>query len=213
MVALAAAALAATISSMTRVTLTRDAQTTLARTSPVDPRPDAQLVEQARSGSRDAAGVLFDRHWPGAWRLAVAVTGRRDMADDVAQDAFERAFAALHRFDVSRPFGPWLHRIVVNRSLDLVRRERRLVGLDAAGELIAQDHSQAAAGDRALLKAVARLTPQRRVVVVLRYGIGYSPAEIAALLEIPVGTVHSRLARALDDLRDPTTGGIDAERA
>ena len=198
---------------MTRVTLTRDARTTLARTLPVDPRSDAQLVDQARSGSRDAAGVLFDRHWPGAWRLAVAVTGRRDMADDVAQDAFERAFAALHRFDASRPFGPWLHRIVVNRSLDLLRRERRLVGLDSAGEMIAEDRSEAAAGDRALLTAVARLNPQRRVVIVLRYGIGYAPAEIAALLELPVGTVHSRLARALDDLRDPTTGGIDAERA
>ena len=55
------------------------------------------------------------------------------MADDVVQDAFERAFAALTRFDASRPFAPWLHRIVVNRSLDLLRSERRLVGLDSAG--------------------------------------------------------------------------------
>ena len=79
--------------------------------------------------------------------------------------------------------------------------------------LIAPDEGQATAGDRALLEAVARLNPQRRVVVVLRYGIGYSPAEIAALLELPVGTVHSRLARALEDLREPTAGGFDAERA
>jgi RNA polymerase sigma-70 factor, ECF subfamily len=192
----------------------RDANTTLGRTPPVDLMPsDAVLVDQARNGSRDAAGALFDRHWPGAWRLAVAVTGRRDMADDVVQDAFERAFAALTRFDLSRPFSPWLHRIVVNRSLDLLRRERRLVGLDSAGAMPAPDQSEGTAGDRALLDAVASLNPQRRVVVVLRYGIGYSPAEIAALLELPVGTVHSRLARALEDLRDPTTGGLDAERA
>jgi RNA polymerase sigma-70 factor (ECF subfamily) len=170
-------------------------------------------VDQARNGSRDAAGALFDRHWPSAWRLAAAVTGRRDIADDVVQDAFERAFAALGRFDTARPFAPWLHRIVVNRSLDLLRSERRLVGLDAAGPVIAQDRSEADAGDRALLDVVAGLSPQRRVVVVLRYGIGYSPAEIAALLELPVGTVHSRLARALQDLRDPKTGGLDAERA
>src|SRR5438105_13478650 len=91
---------------------------------------DGELVLRVRRGSQDAAAELFGRHWPGAWRVARAVTGRRDMADDVAQDAFERAFAALSRFDRGRPFGPWLHRIVVNRSLDLLRSERRLVGAE-----------------------------------------------------------------------------------
>ena len=76
--------------------------------------------------------MLFERHWGGAWRLARTVSGRRDMADDIVQDAFERAFAALGRFDQSRPFAPWLHRIVINRALDLLRSERRLVGLDVA---------------------------------------------------------------------------------
>jgi RNA polymerase sigma factor (sigma-70 family) len=200
--------------SMPGVLTSRDADATLVRKPGVDAMPpDALLVDQARNGSREAAGTLFDRHWPAAWRLAVAVTGRRDMADDVVQDAFERAFAALTRFDVSRPFSPWLHRIVVNRSLDLLRSERRLVGLDCAGQTAAGDQSDATAGDRALLEAIAGLSPQRRVVVVLRYGVGYPPAEIAALLELPVGTVHSRLARALEELRDPTTGGLDVERA
>ena len=86
---------------------------------------DGELVVSARAGSREAAAELFARHWPRAWRIARTVTGRRDMADDVAQDAFERAFAALSRFDERRPFEPWLHRIVVNRSLDLLRRELR----------------------------------------------------------------------------------------
>src|SRR5919202_5580783 len=85
-------------------------------------RSDAKLVELARRGAREAAGELFSRHWPAAWRAAYAVTGRRAMADDVAQDAFERAFAALSRFDARRPFAPWLHRIVVNRALDLLQR-------------------------------------------------------------------------------------------
>src|SRR6476646_11870125 len=96
---------------------------------------DGELVARARQGSRDAAAELFSRHWPGAWRVARAVTGRRDMADDVAQDAFERAFAALHRFDRRRPFAPWLQRIVVNRSLDLLRSERRLVGQESLDRL------------------------------------------------------------------------------
>jgi RNA polymerase sigma-70 factor (ECF subfamily) len=127
------------------------------------------------------------------------VTGRRELADDVAQDAFERAFAALARFDERRPFGPWLHRIVVNRSLDLLRRERRLVGGDF--EFEAGEWSDPRLADQELLAAVGRLSLQRRVVVVLRYGLGYSPTMIAELLGLPVGTVHSRLARALEDLR------------
>ncbi len=134
------------------------------------------------------------------------------MADDIAQDAFERAFAALGRFDASRPFAPWLHRIVVNRALDLMRSERRLVGIDAAGQMVAPDRREAVAGDRALLAAVAGLSPQRRVVVVLRYGLGYPPQEIAAILDLPVGTVHSRLARALEDLRRPVAEEADVER-
>src|ERR671936_2950156 len=162
-------------------------------------RSDAELVGLARDGDREAAAQLFDRHWAGAWRAAYAVTGRREMADDVAQDAFERAFAALSRFDERRPFAPWLHRIVVNRCLDLLRSERRLVSGDV--ELERLEWHDLAAGDRELLEAVAGLSLQRRVVVVLRYGLGYSPTAIGELLGIPTGTVNSRLARALEELR------------
>jgi RNA polymerase sigma-70 factor, ECF subfamily len=162
-------------------------------------RSDAELIGLARDGDREAAGELFTRHWSSAWRAAYAVTGRRAMADDVAQDAFERAFAALSRFDERRPFGPWLHRIVVNRSLDLLRSERRLVGIE--GELDAPEWLDAASADSALLAVIATLSAPRRVVIVLRYGLGYPPAKIAELLGLPVGTVHSRLARALDQLR------------
>ena len=162
---------------------------------------DGELVGRAHRGSRDAAAMLFERHWGGAWRLARTVSGRRDMADDIVQDAFERAFAALGRFDQSRPFAPWLHRIVINRALDLLRSERRLVGLDV-GAHPSSEWRDVSADDRALLEAVATLTPQRRVVIVLRYGLGYSPAEIARMLDLPTGTVNSRLSRALDDLRE-----------
>jgi RNA polymerase sigma-70 factor, ECF subfamily len=160
---------------------------------------DARLVELARRGSRDAAAELFARHWRAAWRAAYVVTGRRELADDVAQDAFERAFAALSRFDERRPFGPWLHRIVVNRCLDLLRAERRLVSGD--NELARLEWHDVPDGDRELLDAVGGLSLQRRVAVVLRYGLGYSPTAIADLLGIPTGTVNSRLARALEELR------------
>jgi len=157
-------------------------------------RSDAKLVELARRGSRDAAAELFTRHWRSAWRAAYVVTGRRELADDVAQDAFERAFAALGRFDERRPFGPWLH-----RCLDLLRTERRLVGGEA--ELERLEWHDVPSGDQELLDAIAGLSLQRRVVVVLRYGLGYTPTAIGELLGIPIGTVNSRLARALEELR------------
>jgi len=163
-------------------------------------RSDADLVSAAAKGNRSAAGELFSRHWPAAWRLAWGVTGRRELADDVAQDAFERAFAALTRFDRTRPFAPWLHKIVVNRALDILRRERRLVGLERP-DLIEEATRDIDAEDRALLEAISALSEQRRVVIMLRFGVGYAPGEIAALLDLPVGTVHSRLARGLADLR------------
>ena len=159
-------------------------------------RTDADLVARARGGSREAAAELFERYWGAAWRAAYAVTGRRAMADDVAQDAFERAFAALGRFDERRPFGPWLHRIVVNRALDLLRSERRLVGEVAEAAWV-----DVRDGDVALLDAVSALPLQRRVVVVLRFGLGLTPSAIAEVLGVPVGTVSSRLARALVQLR------------
>jgi len=122
------------------------------------------------------------------------------MADDVASDAFERAFAALDRFDERRPFSPWLHRIVANRALDVLRAERHLAG-DTAAELAdtGPDHR---GGDRGLLVAVGELSLERRVVVLLRYGVGMTPKQIAAALDLPLGTVNSRLARSLEQLRD-----------
>src|SRR4051812_8539116 len=90
---------------------------------------------RARRGDREAAAALFRRYWRDAWRAAFAITGRRSLADDVAADGFERAFGALGRFDDRRPFGPWLHRIVANRAIDLVRAERR-ISADELPELV-----------------------------------------------------------------------------
>ena len=163
------------------------------------PRTDAQLIAASLAGSRSAAEALFQRHWPACWRAAYALTGSPVAADDVAQEAFVRAFAALGRFDRNRPFRPWLQRIAINHALDLLRRERARVQLTETA--IAVDPTDEIGPDSDLRCALSQLAPERRTVLVLRYVLGYSPPEIASLLDLPDGTVSSRLARALADLR------------
>ena len=162
-------------------------------------RSDAALIRAAQSGSADAFDELFARHWPRAYRAACLVCGDADAAEDVAQEAFLAAIRALDRFDRRRPFGPWLHRIVVNRAIDHTRARalRREVAGDRAPEVVAPE---AAAPDEELVQALAALGVEQRAVVVLRHLLGYTPGEVARLLDLPRGTVNSRLRRGLDAL-------------
>lgn len=176
-----------------------------ARTGDVRRLPDPELIVRVREGSTDAAGVLFDRYWRFAWGAAYAVTGDRSQADDAAQEAIERAFGALSRFDETRPFGPWLKRIAVNRAIDHLRRGRRLTPLDEETGTL-HDWALGDAPDAdirlwAVTDAVAALGEAKRLVVVLRYWLDLPLDEIAGVLGLPVGTVASRLSRALEELR------------
>ena len=163
--------------------------------------PDTELIVLVREGSSDAAGVLFDRYWEFAWKSAYAITADRSLADDAAQEAIQRAFAALHRFDETRPFGPWLKRIAVNRAIDLLRRSGRLVALDDGVETSPARGLDDDGIVWAVADAVAGLGTSKRVVVVLHYWLDLPLDEIAGVLGIPVGTVASRLSRALGELR------------
>lgn len=132
-------------------------------------------------------------------RAAYAVTRRQTLAEDAVQDGFERAFTALGTFDAERSFGAWLRRIVVNRAIDLIRAERRLVQLDE--ESASDDAAGLPSPDDRVLRAIDALHEDQRTVVLLRYGLDLTHAEIAQTLDLPVGTVKSRLARALASLR------------
>jgi RNA polymerase sigma-70 factor (ECF subfamily) len=161
---------------------------------------DRQLVAEAAAGSRAAGSELFERHWQAAWRLAYSVSGNRATADDIAQDAFERAFRGLASFNGRSSFRTWLCRIVANRAVDVARGARPWVELEEAATASPWIEDEAVE-DRDLLEAVAVLPLERRIVVALRYWGRFTPPEIAEILDLPVGTVHSRLARALTELR------------
>ena len=168
---------------------------------------DADLVTKALAGEATAFAHLVRRHAPIAKRMAVLWGAGAD-ADDVVQDAFVKAYSALTRFRASTGFRAWLLSIVHNESRNLHRsRGRRAARESLAGrpeELsILDPEEEAAISDRRdrLLASVRRLPGELRDVVTCRYLLELSEAETAIALNIPAGTVKSRLHRALQNLR------------
>ncbi len=156
-------------------------------------------VRGAQAGNASDFEALFRAHWAQAYRAAYLVVHDAAAAEDIAQEAFLAAVRNLDKFDRRRPFGPWLHRIVVNRAIDWSRR-RALRGEVELHDAPVDD-AAADVGAEAVA-AMQRLSPEHRAVIVLRHLLGYTPGQIARLLEVPRGTVNSRLRRGLDELKE-----------
>ena len=167
----------------------------------VEPISDSQLIISLQAGSLEALGVLYDRHRGLVFRTAIAITGDAEAAADLLQDVFLR----LHRFashiDPSRPLEPWLYRMTTNLSYTWVkRRQRWLRPLEDVADWLAGARKDTPAylaemtdSWRQVQQAVLSLPLAHRGVVVLYYVNDLSLQEIAEILDIPVGTVKSRL--------------------
>jgi RNA polymerase sigma-70 factor (ECF subfamily) len=162
---------------------------------------ERRAVREAQDGSAAAMAQLYSLHWRGAYRAAYLVVHDAAAAEDIAQDAFLAAVEALDRFDRRRPFRPWLHRIVVNRALDWARREALRRRVDGAESVFEPLPPPAEIGGE-MIAALKELPAEQRAVVVLRHLLEYTPGEIARMLDLPRGTVNSRLRRGLDRLRE-----------
>jgi RNA polymerase sigma-70 factor (ECF subfamily) len=179
---------------------------------PLRERKGAADLRAARAGSLPSFEALFREHWPRAHRAAYLIVHDAAAAEDIAQEAFLSAIRALDRFDRRKPFGPWLNRIVVNRAIDWSRSRalRREVGMAAEPEA---REPAASAGPNPysddVVAALSSLPPEHRALVVMRYLLEYTPGEIARLLDMPRGTVNSRLRRALDRM-GASLGEVDS---
>jgi RNA polymerase sigma factor (sigma-70 family) len=173
---------------------------------------DSELVGRAQAGDIEALCDLMERHRTVALRVAYAIAGAE--AEDVIQEAFVRAARSLATFRAGAPFRPWLLTIVANdarnRRRSTSRREalQLRVALRDAADVpgtsrtdTTEEIAMANEERRSLLLAVAALPDRDREVIALRYFAELSEAETASALECPVGTVKSRLARALGRLR------------
>jgi RNA polymerase sigma factor (sigma-70 family) len=178
------------------------------------PLEDSELIERAKRGDLVAYGELVQRHQEVAVRTAYLSCGDATEAEDAAQEGFLKAHAALSRFRPDAPFRPWLLRIVVNEARNRRRSAGRRTGLTLrmAEDRPADDAAPspeaavlAAETSHDLLAALEGLGDDDRLVIGCRYLLELSEAETAAALDVPRGTVKSRLSRALRRLRETMT--------
>ncbi|HEX7879255.1 MAG TPA: sigma-70 family RNA polymerase sigma factor [Candidatus Eisenbacteria bacterium] len=182
-------------------------------TVPVHDGPsDSALAVRAREGDGHAFKELVRRHQERVFRIVHRMLRDRDQAEDVTQVTFVRAFRSLLKYKEEFPFHPWLYRIAVNASLTQIEKRKRekLVDIDLVPERFVprpagEESPLEVAGRRELVdrirKALPELPEEQRVVFLLRVDEGFSYDEIAQTLDIPRGTVMSRLSRAREALR------------
>src|SRR5262245_55266533 len=171
-------------------------------------RDEADLLKKAQGGNLFAFEEIVRRYQRRAYAVAVRIVRRHDLADDVVQEAFLRAWQSLASFDLARPFGPWIARISANLAINHVRspvaREQELP--DGHAETPAPSGADPLRGvlegeaRRVLEDALRTLPEEQRAVFVLRTAEELSYREIAEALDVQVGTVMSRLHRAREKL-------------
>jgi RNA polymerase sigma-70 factor, ECF subfamily len=162
-----------------------------------------RLVEQAREGDHDAFAALARESVARLDAIARLILRDRDLARDAVQDALIRAWRDLPGLRDPGNFDAWLHRLTVNASIDAVRRRRRRVievELMPMHDPAIPDEAIGLAEKDHLKRAIERLEPEQRAVIVLHYYLGLPLTEAAKTLGIPIGTAKSRLSRALDNL-------------
>ena len=167
---------------------------------------ELELITQAQQGDRRAFGELVRRHREGVVNVVYRMCGDANLSEDAAQEAFIRAWQHLLSYRPRSPFRNWVYRIATNVALDMLRRERETVDIDALS-LAASDRGPEATVEgrergEQVRQAVLALPPASRTVLVLREYEGLSYREIADMLGIPIGTVMSRLNYARNRLRE-----------
>ena len=176
---------------------------------------DAVLIDRAQRGDRDAIDQLVAKYQARAYQFAYRLSGNQDDAADLVAEAFVRVYTALPRFRKDSQFSTWLFRIVTNCFLDQKKKETRRptdqledawLDADAKSTIVAPDSPEEASErterEAVMAKAIEKLPDYQRAMIVMFHLENLSYEDIAKTLDMPVGTVKSRLNRARLALRE-----------
>lgn len=177
----------------------------------MQPEVERELIVKCRGGDARFYEPLVRAYEPAGMRIALGMMGNADDARDALQEAFVKAWNALPRFDVKRPFGPWFYQILRNHCRDLLRSRTSRFRVEVIDETVEtrpadadagpERHRERSAAAETLWRGLERIGPEHREVLVLKELEGLRYPEIAAILDIPEGTVASRLFHARHALR------------
>ncbi len=163
---------------------------------------DVAVIERARNGDEQAFVQIYEHFSPQIYRYVYRLTGNRELADDITQETFLRAFQNIRGLARDSNISAWLYRIASNACFDLLRRRRLITWMpileesDKTDEFTEDDFSPRIVESEVVRRALLEMPPALAVCLVLRSVEGFSCEEIAEILRIPKGTVFSRLARA-----------------
>ncbi len=172
---------------------------------------EASLIERSQKGDAQAYETLVRQYEQLAFRAAFLITRDAHAAAEIAQDAFLRAYRSLGSFKGGYPFRPWLLRIVTNQALNHVKAaERRAHLTERYAQAVAmsepdpsfEEKLAAREQNERLLQAVSQLSTEEQMLIHLRYFLELPEKEVAETLQVPLGTIKSRLHRTLGRLRD-----------
>ena len=172
---------------------------------------DSRLIIRLQTGDLAALGELFERYKGVVYRIALAMTRDERVAEDILQECFVRLYTYVDSVDAGRPLKPWLYRVTVNLSYDWSAKKHSIQPLDDVLEWLSGLQNAFPAPDdkveerelmRAVREVIAELPAFHRAVIVLYYMENLTVAEVADVLQLPAGTVKSRLHYARERLRD-----------
>jgi len=181
-------------------------------------KDDAMLIGRAQRGDGDALDSLIRKHETRAYQYAYRLTRNAEEASDVVAEAFVRVYNAIHNFKGQSAFTTWLYRILTNCFLDIRKKERsrpftslESSGYNVEGELERQvefrgrgpfEETERQAKESAMQSAVSKLPEYQRAIILMYHIEMLSYEEMAMALDLPIGTVKSRLNRARISLRE-----------
>jgi RNA polymerase sigma-70 factor (ECF subfamily) len=163
---------------------------------------DIAAIERARNGDGEAFVLIYEHFSPQIHRYVYRLVGNQELADDITQETFLRAFQSIAKTAQDSNISAWLYRIASNACFDVLRRRKLITFMpileesDKSDEFTEEDFSVQVIESQAVRRTLAQMPPTLSVVLVLRSVEGFSCEEIADILKIPKGTVFSRLARA-----------------